>query len=172
MMTNFNSIGKFVAAFGLKGELILRHELGKKTSLKGLVTIFIEDKKDEMLPYFIQQTKIKNESEIYVTLEGIDVREKALKLIKKHVWLPETEFQKYAASTAPVSFLGYNIINEGEDLGEVLEVIEQPHQILCRIEWKNKEALIPLHDQTIEKIDKKKKQIHVVLPEGLLNIYL
>ena len=170
-MTNYNSIGKFVAAFGLTGEMILRHQLGKKTSLKGLQTIFIEDKKDEMLPYFIQHTKIKNETEVYVKLEGIDVREKALKLIQKQVWLPEAEFQKYAASTAPVSFLGYMIINEGEDLGEVLEVIEQPHQILCRIEWKSKEALIPLHEQTIEKIDKKKKQIHVVLPEGLLDIY-
>lgn len=170
-MTNYNSIGKFVAAFGLQGELILRHELGKKTSLKGLETVFIEQKKDEMLPYFIQHTKIKNETEVYIKLDGIDIREKALKLIKKQVWLPEKEFQKYAAASAPVSLLGYKIINEGEELGEVLEVIEQPHQVLCRIEWKNKEALIPLHDQTMEKIDKKKKEIHVTLPEGLLDIY-
>jgi 16S rRNA processing protein RimM len=154
-MTNYNSIGKFVAAFGLKGELILRHELGKKTSLKGLLTIFIEDKKDEMLPYFIEQTKIKSETEVYIKLEGLDVREKALKLIQKQVWLPQEEFQKYAAAAAPVSLLGYTIINDGETLGEVLEVIEQPHQLLCRIEWKNKEALIPLHDQTMEKIDKR-----------------
>ena len=49
-MTNYNSIGKIVATFGVKGEVVLHHQLGKKTSLKGLETIFIEEKKDEMLP--------------------------------------------------------------------------------------------------------------------------
>ena len=42
----------------------------------------------------------------------------------------------------------------------------------CRIEINNKEALIPLHEDTIIKIDKKKQQVIVTLPEGLLEIYL
>jgi 16S rRNA processing protein RimM len=53
-----------------------------------------------------------------------------------------------------------------------LEVIEQPHQMLCRIEINGKEVLIPLNESTIEKIDGKKKQVKVKLPEGLLEIYL
>jgi 16S rRNA processing protein RimM len=57
-------------------------------------------------------------------------------------------------------------------LGKILEVIEQPHQLLCRIEVQGKEALIPLHEETILKIDKKKQQVIVELPEGLLEIYL
>ena len=32
-------IGKFVASFGLKGELVLKHNLGKKSSLKGIQAI-------------------------------------------------------------------------------------------------------------------------------------
>ena len=47
---NYCSIGRFVATFGVGGELILQHHLGKKSSLKGLETIFIEAAKDEMLP--------------------------------------------------------------------------------------------------------------------------
>jgi len=53
----------------------------------------------------------------------------------------------------------------------ILEVIEQPHQILCRIEIDNKEALIPLHDETIVKVDRKNNQVTVSLPPGLLEIY-
>jgi 16S rRNA processing protein RimM len=53
-----------------------------------------------------------------------------------------------------------------------LEIIEQPHQLLCRIEINEKEVLIPLHEDTIRKIDKKLKQVIVELPEGLLDIYL
>ena len=34
-MTEYFKIGKLVSVFGLKGELILQHNLGKKSSLKG-----------------------------------------------------------------------------------------------------------------------------------------
>ena len=56
-------------------------------------------------------------------------------------------------------------------LGKILEVIEQPHQVLCRISLNNKEAFIPLHEETIKKIDRKKQQVIVALPPGLLEIY-
>ena len=59
-MTEYFNIGKLVAVHGLKGELLLKHELGKKTSLKGLQAIFIEEKKNSFLPWFIESTKIKS----------------------------------------------------------------------------------------------------------------
>jgi 16S rRNA processing protein RimM len=170
-MTNYCSIGKWVAVFGVKGQLVLKHHLGKKTSLKSLEVLFIEIQKEEMLPHFIEYTKIKNDQEIYIKLEGIDVREAALPLVQKQVWLTEEAFHKYAASAAPISFLGYTLIDNSLILGEVLEVIEQPHQLLCRIDLNGKEALIPLHEESLQKIDKRKKQLHVSLPDGLLDIY-
>jgi 16S rRNA processing protein RimM len=165
-------IGKLVAVHGLTGELVLKHEMGKKTSLKGLKNIFIEERKDSFLPWFIESTKIKNEDEIFLKLDGVNTREAANKLTRKEIWLTETDFKKYAAKSAPANLIGYTIINEKKPLGEILEVIEQPHQILCRIEVKEKEVLIPLNESTIEKIDHKKKQVVVNLPEGLLEIYL
>ena len=164
-------IGKFVAAHGLKGELLLKHSLGKKTSLKNLRTIFIEEK-NSFLPWFIESARIKNHEEVYINLEGVDTREAAFKLTQKEVWLPEPDFKKFAAKSAPAGLLGYIIINEKEPVGEILEVIEQPHQVLCRLEIKGKEVLIPLHDNTLQKIDHRKKQVLVTLPEGLLDIYL
>ena len=170
-MENYHSIGKLVATFGVQGEVILKHHLGKKTSLKGLETFFIEQQKDEMLPYFIESTRIKNDDELFIKIEGIDTKEAAHKLMQKQVWLTQENFDKYASKSAPISMLGYHIINEGADLGEILEVIEQPHQILCRIDLDGKEALIPVHENFLLKIDKKKKLVHVELPEGLLDIY-
>jgi len=171
-MNEYFKIGKLVAASGLKGELILKHSLGKKTSLKGLNAIFIEDKKDSFLPWFIQTTRIKNDEEIYLKLETVDVRETAVKLAQKEVWLTEPDFKKYTAKSAPANLLGYTIINDAKPLGEILEVIEQPHQILCRIEINNKEVLIPLNESFLQKINHSKKQVMVELPDGLLEIYL
>lgn len=171
-MTEYFNIGKLVAAHGLKGELILQHDLGKKTSLKGLATIFIEDKKNSFLPWFIESAQIKSEKEICIKLEGLESRELAMKLVSKKVWLPEADHKKFAAKTSPASILGYMIIHEGEELGLVLEVIQQPQQLLCRLEIKGKEVLIPLHEESLQKIDHRKKQVVVSLPEGLLDIYL
>ncbi len=171
-MAEYFNIGKMVAAHGLKGELILQHDLGKKTSLKGLTTVFIEDKKNSFLPWFIVSALIKSEKEIYIKLEGLESRESAMKLVPKKVWLTEAEHKKYAAKTSPASILGYMIIDEGVELGKILEVIEQPQQLLCRLEIKEREVLIPLHEESLEKIDHRKKQVLVNLPEGLLDIYL
>jgi 16S rRNA processing protein RimM len=165
-------IGKLAGAHGLKGELLLRHELGKKTSLKGLKAIFIEEKKDNFLPWFIESTKIKSDSEIYLKLEGIHTREAAIPLAQKQVWLPEEDFKKHAAKSAPVNLLGYTVVDNGKELGEILELIEQPHQLLCRLEINGKEVLVPLHEDTLQKVDQKKKQVIVQLPEGLLDLYI
>lgn len=171
-MTEYFKIGKLVAVHGLKGELLLKHELGKKTSLKGLQAIFIEEKKNSFLPWFIESAKIKGDEEIYLKLEGINTREAAIKLTQKEIWLTEVDFKKYAAKPAPVNLLGYTVINDKEFLGEILELIEQPHQMLCRLEIQGKEVLIPLHENSLQKIDHKKKQVIVELPDGLLDIYL
>ena len=164
--------GKLVAVHGLKGELVLKHELGKKSSLKDVQAVFIEDKKDSFFPWFVETTKIKNEGEIYLKLESIDTREAAAKLTRKEVWLTEDDFKRLSAKSAPANLLGYTIINNKERLSEILEVIEQPHQLLCRLELNKKEALIPLNESFLKKIDHKKKEVIVELPDGLIDLYL
>ncbi len=170
-MNQYFKIGKLAASFGLKGELVLQHSLGKKTSLKGLETIFVEEGKDNFMPYFIVSSTIKNDSEVYLKLEGVDTKETARKLTPKEAWLTEGDFKKFAAKSSPIAMLGFNMINEGNDLGEILEVIEQPHQILCAILLDGKEALIPIHEGSLEKIDLKNRKVFVSLPDGLLDIY-
>ena len=170
-MNDYFSIGKIVATHGLTGEVVLQHALGKKTDLKGLETLFIEERTGSFLPYFVEATKIKNEAEVFVKLEGFNTKESGKRLLQKPVWLLKIDFDKYAAKSSPISLLGYVMINEGEEIGEVIEVIEQPMQVFCKIMYKGSEALIPIHEESLQKIDKKKKQVHVVLPEGLLDIY-
>lgn len=171
-MPSYLSIGKIVAVHGLQGELILRHSLGKKSSLKGLTTLFIEDKKEGFLPWFLTGTRIKNEEEVYVKLDGLDSREAAAKLMPKEVWVLEADFRKLAAKNAPVNLIGYTLVDHGKALGPILEVIEQPHQLLCRLEIKGKELLAPVMEATLLKVDHKKKQVLVELPEGLVELYL
>lgn len=171
-MEQYFSIGQIVGTFGLSGEVVLKHNLGKRTSLKGLEVLFIEESKDKFLPYFITGAKIKNEEEVYISIDGITTKEAAKKITPKKVWLREEDFHKQAGKAAPISLIGYMMIDNNKELGLVLEVIEQPLQILCRLEIDGKEVLIPLHEETIRNINHKKRQVVVELPEGLLEVYL
>ncbi|MEN9685161.1 MAG: hypothetical protein RLZZ28_947 [Bacteroidota bacterium] len=171
-MKDYIHIGRFVAPFGLQGEIILKHALGRKTMLKDIETIFIEVSKGAYLPYFVEASKAKDTEETYVKLEGIQSRESASRLSTKNVWLLDEDFRKLAGKTAPISLLGFQLIAAQEGrLGPIEEVIEQPHQVLLKISLEGKEALIPLHAETLQKIDHNKKEVHVTLPDGLLDIY-
>jgi 16S rRNA processing protein RimM len=171
-MDNYIQIGTLVATYGVDGEFILRHNLGKKTSFKVIEAFFLETGEGRFLPYFPLEVRIKNSEEVYLRLEGIHTKEKARMLLKKGVWLEDSIVRKLAAKNAPLSLLGYMVVEEGRELAPVLEVIEQPLQILLRLEMQGKEVLIPLHETTLIEIDHKNKKVKVNLPEGLLDVYL
>ncbi|HYK44930.1 MAG TPA: ribosome maturation factor RimM [Parafilimonas sp.] len=165
-------MGKLVATHGFKGEMVLKHVLGKQSDFKNVEAIFIEDPRDAYLPFFHEKSIPKNISETIIKLEGIDTKEAAVKFLQKKVWLQKNDFEKLVSKTAPVNLIGFTVVENGKSLGAVEAVIEQPLQVLLQIRIDSAEVLIPLHDQTLKKIDRKKKEVHVILPEGLLDIYL
>ncbi len=170
-MKDYYNVGKVVATHGLSGEVVLEHALGKKTDLKGLETIFIEEGKGTFLPFFIESTKAKSNTEVYLKLEGYNTKEISQRLTKREVWLLKHDFERFVGTSSPIGLLGFTMIKDGKALGEIIEVIEQPLQVLCKIIYNGNEALIPIHEASLKKIDQKKKEVHVVLPDGLLEIY-
>ena len=171
-MNDYIHIGKIVAAFGVKGEIILTHSLGKKSSFTGVKALFVEEVKGSYIPYFVETAKAKDLVETIVKLEGVNTKESAARLNTKPVWLLDADFRKQAGKDAPISLLGYELItDEDENLGPILEVIEQPHQVLLQVLLDGKEALIPIHEDSLEKVDTKNRKVYVNLPDGLLEIY-
>jgi 16S rRNA processing protein RimM len=171
-MNQFFKIGKLVATFGTEGQMLLEHNLGKRTSLKGIENLFIEEDNESFLPYFVASVKIKNDSEVYLTFEGINTKESAKRFIRKEIWIGEDDFKKFSSRSAPISFLGFVVVSDNKELGEVCEVIEQPHQLLCKIMISGKEVLLPVHEGTLQKIDKKNRKLFLSLPDGLLELYI
>jgi 16S rRNA processing protein RimM len=168
---NYIHIGKIVATYGVNGELVLKHTLNKTVSFKKINVIFIEHLKNNYLPYFVKSGKSRSAEESLILLEDVHSKESAHKLLQKNVWLLQEDFNKIADKSF-VDLVGYLLINEGKTLAPVEEVIQHPHQILLKIMLNGSEALIPLHEETLNKIDRKKKEIYVTLPDGLLEIYI
>jgi 16S rRNA processing protein RimM len=171
-MDNYVNIGLIVATFGIRGELVIQHHLGPNPDLVKMKVLFVEMVKDKFIPFFIKEIKLKSDNELIVLLEDIESPETAKKYLKKKTWLTEKEAKNFSSKAAPISLLGFDVVEKKKVLGKVLEVIEQPMQILLRIEIDEKEVLIPINQSTLEKIDHKSEKIFVKLPDGLLDIYL
>jgi 16S rRNA processing protein RimM len=169
---NHIKIGKIVATFGVNGEIILVHNLGKKTVFKDIEALFVEKIKGSLIPFFISSNKSKTIEENYVLFEDIKSKEAAKMLIGKAVWLLQDDFKKLADKKSPIALLGYKVFNNKDEIGIVEEVIEQPHQILLTITYKGKEAYLPMHQDSLVNINYKTNEIILNLPEGLLDIYL
>lgn len=175
MAMEYIHIGRLVATHGIKGDLIVEQVVGdriKSGKLGQLKTLFVELAKGAYIPYFIEQITQRPNGEWLVKLEGTDSKEAAKLLVRKNAWLQRKDFDGLLDGFQPVALIGYMVINNGQPLAEVEEVIEQPHQILLKITYQQKEVLIPLHAETLKQVDPKSRKINVMLPDGLLEIYL
>ncbi|MCU7693952.1 ribosome maturation factor RimM [Haoranjiania flava] len=171
-MTEYIHIGRIVASHGVHGDVVVVHSLGSRNNFKDVKALFVEQVKNSYIPHFISSATARDAEQTQVKLEGTDSKESAHRLIKKNVWITEADFNRIADKNAPISLLGYKIYNRQDLLGTVEEVIEQPHQVLLKTNFKNKEVLVPLHAGTLEAVDRKTKEVRVILPDGLLEIYL
>jgi len=170
--SKYFSIGRLAGTHGLKGDLVLKHALGEKNDFQGLKKIFIKAGEADYFPWFIEKARVKNIDETYLKLEGINSKEEAQRLTQKEAWLIEKDFKKYVGENSIINLLGFVLFEGKRELGVIEEVMEQPHQILCRTTIEGKEAYIPLHEETLLEINQKKKTVLVNLPDGLLDIYL
>jgi 16S rRNA processing protein RimM len=172
MENSYRNIGKIVSGFGLKGDMIILHHLGKKIAVSKIKVIFLEQKKNELLPYFVESARKKGDGELYLKLEGINTKEAVSKYLRRDVWMKEEEVQTHTQKNNPIGWVGYQVTDQGRGLGPILEIIEQPHQILCRLEIDSKEVLIPINDNTLDKVNHSSRTVLLTLPDGLLEVYL
>src|SRR5690348_6709266 len=167
-MPNYFNIGKIVAAFGLGGEVILQHKLSAAAPLKDVKVLFIEEKKNSFLPWFIEKVRQKHAEELFLKLEGLNTREAAGRLLSRQVYLDEQHFRKQVTEDSVLYYLGFSVEDKQAGmLGRVAEVVELPNQLLVKVYQDGHELLIPLNESTLRNIDTGNQTIYVNLPEGL-----
>lgn len=170
-MTEYIRIGKIISTHGTDGALTVRHALGEPFEEHLLKVLFLEENESLFTPWFIEKITSVNKSELRIQLEEIHSRESARRFLKKEVWISKDVFERVVSKDAPISLLGYIACNEKEILGEIEEIIEQPHQLLCRVMLEGKETWLPVHEDNIQRIDHEKRQLILQLPDGLLELY-
>ncbi|MBS1527179.1 MAG: 16S rRNA processing protein RimM [Bacteroidetes bacterium] len=164
-------IGTFIKTKGLKGELQLYVDYDGLEAIR-FNAVFV-DMSGKLVPYFVSSVKYQGNG-AYVFLEDVDTIEKASKLLKKDVYLPDKLKPKKKKEEFTLKDLkGFIAIDEQEgELGEILEIQELPQQYIASVRYKNREVLFPLNGSIIKGIDVESGEVYIDLPEGLLDIYL
>lgn len=165
-------IGSVLKTRGLKGELQLYVDFDGLEKIN-FNNLFI-DVAGKLVPYFITSIKYPQKNTAYLYLEEVDTIEKATKLVKKDVYLPnKLKPKKKKEEFSFRDLKNFIAIDEQHgELGEIIEVMELPQQYIASVRYNNREVLFPLNVEIIKGIDVEGGEVYVDLPEGLLDIYL
>lgn len=169
-------IGRTRKAHGLSGELKVSIEDRYLEDFMKNERIFLEVK-GVKIPYFI--ANVRGGGEMILKLEEVDNRDTATLLQSREVMLREQdilpdharEFEMPEEETLEFGHLaGYMMVDEirGE-IGVIDEVLEMPQQEMAFLKYQERDVLVPLNDQFIQKIDEQNRRVHMVLPDGLLD---
>lgn len=170
---DFYFLGKITKTSGYKGSLVFFFDVDDITYYRDLEAVFV-DLAGELIPFAIKQIQFKSGKHAFVTLQDVNSAEQAEALTGYDIYLPLSYLPKLTGNKFYYhEITGFTVIDKNYGtLGSIDRVIEQGSQDLFVVKYQNKEVLIPVSDEIIDKVDRKNKTIEVIAPEGLIEIYL
>ena len=166
-------LGYVAKLHGFKGEVSLFLDVTNPADYASLDAVFI-DINDQLTPFFVESLKLKNNGFAAVRFEGLNDEHNAKKLLRKQLYLPAQVLPKLEGKNFyDHEVVGFKVIdaNYGE-VGVLEQVVDFKVNPLLQVMNGEKEVLIPLLDDTVQKVDRDNKELHVVAPEGLIALYL
>ena len=166
-------LGYVAKLHGFKGEVSLFLDVTNPEDYRTLDALFI-DINDQLTPFFLTSFKIKNKGFASAKFEGVIDEDAARKLLRKDIYLPAQILPKLSG----VHFydhevVGFTVFDERFGKVGVLEqVIDLKVNPLLQIMAGDREVLVPLLKDTVTKVDRNSKELHVQSPEGLIDLYL
>ncbi len=169
-------LGYISKIIGNSGELAFKLDVDSPSSYNSIDAVFIRVNKndDTLVPFFINQAKLQQKNILRVSVDGITSQAEAKEIVGKELFLP-------AAALPPLKgkqfyyheVIGYKIIDDAfGEVGELKSVLDYPSQDIFQVMAGEKEVLIPILDDTIQKVDRENKSIQVKTTEGLIALYL
>jgi 16S rRNA processing protein RimM len=166
-------LGKIVRKYSFNGELLIKLDTDQPEIYENLDAVFI-DYRNTFLPFYIESSQLHKSDLLRVQFEDVTTEADADSLLKCDVYLPLEFLPKLEGN----KFYFHEVIGFTIDdvtfglVGIVTGVNDSTAQALFEIEKDGKEILIPVNDEFIVKVDRKKKSIIVNTPEGLIDLYL
>ncbi|MBL7773965.1 MAG: 16S rRNA processing protein RimM [Chitinophagaceae bacterium] len=163
-------IGKIVAAHGIKGDVLISHDVLPPLKLDQWDCMLIELNPGSFIPFFIESISETTETELLCKFEEIEHREATKTILNKTVYTSINYTIKTSHDEGFAQYLGYTIHQNNQNLGPINDILEGGAQLLFQLNHNNHEVLIPAIPEFILSTDPIKKIIYMQLPDGLLDL--
>ncbi len=161
-------IGVFNKPHGIKGELqfTFTDDIFDRVDCDYLICLL----DGILVPFFIEEYRFRSDTTALMKLEGVDSDRQARMFTNVEVFFPKKYLDEDDNEVLTWQyFIGFRALDKQHgDLGEITAVDDSTMNILFCIEKDGEELLLPAHEEFIRNIDKKKREILVQIPEGLL----
>jgi len=165
-------IGKLTKVYGNNGELILKIENQDFVDFKIKEPVFIEIN-NRSVPFFIKEYSYKGNSSVLILFDDIVTENRTKLLLNKKVYNSSIKKAKKKTKFDIYNLVGFSLFdNNSEQLGEIIAVENYNSNIVLEIKYKKRKILIPFNEDLITNLDINKKQLYLIIPEGLLELYL
>ncbi|NND88960.1 MAG: 16S rRNA processing protein RimM [Flavobacteriaceae bacterium] len=166
-------VGKIVKKYSFKGELLIKLDTDDPELFLEMESVFVEQYKN-LIPFFIESSSLHKSSLLRVQFEEVTSEEDANALLGKELYLPLSVLPQLEGTKFYYhEIVGFQAVDTNfGDIGKIIAVNDSTAQHLFVIEHEDKEILIPINDQFIKEIDRKKQVILLEVPEGLIELYL
>jgi 16S rRNA processing protein RimM len=166
--------GLILKTHGIEGHLVLKLYVLPENELKENEPVFIEI--DGLpVPFFIREFRtLSDDSALFLTdseYTPVPVSDliNCRVFVKSHL-IAEQDGEK---AVNYEDLTGFRVVDERHgDQGVVREIVEYSENTLMVVDFKDREILIPFHEDIVRYIDFENRLIEILAPEGLLDINL
>ena len=168
--TNNILLGRITKVSGYEGAVTIKLEKIYFENIPQMESVFLEIE-GRPVPFFISDQEYSGADILKLIFDDYGSIEKINEFTGSRVFLT-TGLTNTSKTKDIHSLTGYQVFTSDDKLlGVIREIITNPGQMLLSvITAGKKEILIPLHEDFIVSIDKKKKTILMDIPEGLTEI--
>ena len=164
-------LGRVTKKYSFKGEVIVKLDTDEPEIYQNLNAVFIDLGKD-LLPFFIEKISFQRGSELRVRFEDVNTEQDADAILKKEVYLPLDLLPKLSGDKFYFhEIIGFSLldVNYGT-IGTIESINDSTAQALFIVSDGEDEILVPMVKDFIKKIDRKKREVLVETPEGLIEM--
>lgn len=166
-------LGKIVSKYSFKGEVLIKLDTDEPEIYEGMESVFVELGKN-LIPFFIQKSRLHKSALLRVAFEDISDEASADRILGSGVYLPLSMLPKLEGDQFYYhEVIGFSMVDAVHgDIGIIQSINDSASQVLFEVLKEDKQLLIPLNDDIIEKVDRAAKTVFVKTPEGLVELYL
>ena len=163
-------IGTIVSKHGYKGFIKITTSSFNFDKLPLIKHLFI-DINSCFIPFRIDEIKSFSDNLLILKLSEVNNDKEAEDLIFKNIFIDSKSYEPIEGKSFFYNELvNFSVYSNSKKVGVIDNINAKLPQPVFEVLIKSIKVMIPIHEDLIEKIDKKNKIIHIDIPDGLIEI--